>query len=65
MIPQNLKTLFIGLDGRILKRIDDFLYTPITKTVIINGEMWRIFQTMDSFDEHGTNGLVRRIGLKK
>jgi hypothetical protein len=62
-MEQKTQTLFIYPDGSVAKRIDDFLYHPITNTIYINGDIWKIRKTEDEFDTE--DWLVRRIHLTK
>lgn len=60
-MTQKTQTLFIYPNGDIAKRVDDFLYQPINKVIIIEDREWDIKRQYDEFDWEGW--LVRKIYL--
>jgi hypothetical protein len=62
-MTQKTQTLIIYPNGDIAKRIDNFLYQPITSVIILKDEAWKIHSKQDEFDCEGW--LVRKIHLTK
>lgn len=57
------QTLFLNPQGEIIRRIDDFIYTPLANdTIMVDNMVWHIHHIYDEV-YHGY--LVRRISLKK
>jgi len=62
-MTQKTQTLIIYPNGDAAKRIDDFLYQPISKVLILKDEVWNISSIEDEFNTGGW--LVRKIFLTK
>lgn len=55
------QTLIYYPDGAVAKRIDNFLYQPISEELVIKGVVWKIVNKTDEIDIEGW--LIRRIEL--
>jgi hypothetical protein len=62
-MTQKTQTLIIYPNGDVAKRMNDFLYKPISNTLILKDEVWNIYKMRDEFETDGW--LVRKIHLTK